>query len=83
MLALHLHKSLTETITCTPQIVIYAVVEKGMGNNGKLWLNHDTSIGSAVVGKKAQSDVVQQGNKPVAIAIIKLYLSEGHWLVSK
>jgi len=36
-----------------PQIVTQVVVEKEMENKGKLWYNHDTSIGAAAVGEKA------------------------------
>ena len=33
----------------------YVVVEKGKENKGKLWYNHDASIGAAAVGKKGTS----------------------------
>ena len=35
LLALHLPKSHTETIMCKPQIVIYALKEKGMEYKGE------------------------------------------------
>ena len=51
MLALHLPKSQTEAI---PQIVTYAVGEKGMEYKGKFQQNHDTNIGAAAVGEKVR-----------------------------
>jgi len=36
-----------------PLIITYVVVEKEMKNKGKLYQNHDASIGAAAVGEKA------------------------------
>ena len=47
-----LTKSRNEAIMCIPQIVIYVIVEKGMEHKGKLWLNHDASVGVAAVVDK-------------------------------
>ena len=47
----------------------------------RCWKNHDTSIGAAAVGKKARlRDAATLNSKEIkllAIAIIKLHLSEG------
>ena len=58
LLALHLPKSHTEAIMCTPQIITYTVVEKGItkisfGRTMMQALESDTSIGAAAVGKNA------------------------------
>ena len=48
-----------------------------MENARKLWYNHDSSIGAAAVGEKAETTLNSEETKPIALAIITLHQSEG------
>ena len=78
--SLHLPKSCTEAIMCILQIINCMAVRKRMENQGKLYYNHDSSIGVAAVGKKLSQNEAMSNSakiKPIILAVIELSLSEG------